>query len=347
MDTYSVRTVPSSTLRLILKEYEENQLPIVFHKCLVISREQFVQLCAENLFYLDNEVLWLAMKLTQRAKRKHDSNANTNSQLKFNLGLMTSQIHKKLWTDEHLCNTNNIRIVPVVGSKAVENNVIFTSENEFQNITSCYNMKNSQDIEVSFHPMPSLDNSPKIGAIAEVSLIVNDYDLSNDFVKEILSNHFELPKLLSINDVFSIEVTPEITAQYHFKYLDLAESAGRLYFRCNKITNDNETKNSSLSSRNIIQPYYIIKGVTQLTLGENIHMLKPKDEYFKTAERTQKTMKFLQLCPLGLKKKFDQIQETISPFLTGDLSKLFLLFPILCLVYVSELLSCKMISFLR
>lgn len=328
MNKFTVKTAPSHIIRQIVLEHLDDNLPVLLHKCIIISREQYIQLCAENLFYLDNGVLWLAMKVTPDIKRKYNKTKEIPKQnilLKYNLGFMTTEIHKKLWNNDNSNNLDNIRIVPVVGSKLVPEDIALTMENELYNIFSSYGLNNWQDITVSFHPVPTIEKSPKIAATVEVSLIVNDYDLSNDFVKEVLSNHFETPKLVNVNDVFSIDLTPNVTAKYHYKYLDLVESAGKLYFKCRKITSDVDSIKTEEVSEKIIQPFFIVKCVTQLTLGENIHTLKPKDEYFKPLDFDKKSMCFLQLCPTGLKEKFEQIQETISPFLTGEISKIIVL----------------------
>lgn len=325
MNKFIVKTAPSHVIRQIVQEHLDDNLPVLLHKCIIISREQYIQLCAENLFYLDNGVLWLAMKLTPEIKKKCKKLKEIpkqNSVLKYNLGLMTTEIHKKLWNNDSSNNLDNVRIVPVVGSKLAEDDIALTMEDDFYNIMSSYGLNNCQDITVSFHPVPTIEKSPKIAATAEVSLIVNEYDLSNDFVKEVLNNYFETPKLVNVNDVFSIDLTPKVTAKYHYKYLDLVESAGKLYFKCTKMTNDVNSIIANENNEKIVQPFFIVKCVTQLTLGENIHILKPKDEYFKPQDFDKKSMCLCQLCPTGLKEKFDQIQETISPFLTGEISKM-------------------------
>lgn len=325
MNKFTAKTAPSHVIRQIVQEHLEDNLPVLLHKCIIISREQYIQLCAENLFYLDNGVLWLAMKLTPETKKKSKKTKEIpkqNSLLKYNLGFMTTEIHKKLWDNDSSNNLDNIRIVPVVGSKLADDDIALTTENEFYNLMSSYGLNDCQDVTVSFHPVPTIEKLPKIAATAEVSLIVNEYDLSNDFVKEVLSNYFETPKLVNVNDVFSIDLTPNVTAKYHFKYLDLVESAAKLYFKCRKITSDVNSIKVKENSEKIVQPFFIVKGVTQLTLGENIHTLKPKDEYFKIQDFDEKCISLLQLCPTGLKEKFDQIQETISPFLTGEISKI-------------------------
>lgn len=326
MDKFQLKTVPSYLAKLLVKNEVEDNLPVVVDKCIIIAKEQYIQLCSENLFYRDNGVLWLTMKLSPEYKRKHKDRQNISQKqtnlLKYNLNFVTSEIHKRLWADGGGGNSlENIRIVPVVGSKSVIENIGFTTENELHNISSSFNL-DTENIEVTFHPLPSIEYSPKLAAVAEVSLIVNEHDISNEFTKEVLSNHFEVPKLLSVNDVFSIDLTQEITGKYHYKHLDLVQTAEKLYFKCNKLVTDAEAvENKDQKKDNIVRAYFIVKGVTQLSLGENIHMLKPKDEYFKSQEAENKTYNLLQSCPTGLKQKFDQIQETINPFLTGDISK--------------------------
>ncbi|XP_063831279.1 peroxisomal ATPase PEX6 [Ostrinia nubilalis] len=322
MNGYAVNTISTNALRFLIQDYLDDNLPVLLHKCYVISREEFIQLSSENLFYIDNGVLWLAIKLTPESKKKYGGKNNKSDSLfKHNLNFMTSEIHKKLWSDKSCDRLDNIKIVPVVGSKLVGDTVAFTTENEQYSLLSSFGLKNYSDIKVSFHPVPSLECAPKIAATAEVSLVVNDYDLSNDFIKEVLSNYFEIPKLVSLNDVFSIDLTPNNTTKYHYKYLDLVENTCKLYFKCKKLDSANaaeeEKKDSLKVADNVIKPYFIVKGVTQLSLGENVHTLKPKDEFFKLTEPA-----LLSMCPSGLKEKFKQIQETIAPFLTGELNDL-------------------------
>ncbi|KAH9639293.1 hypothetical protein HF086_014157 [Spodoptera exigua] len=320
MDVFEVKTIPLNIVKSLIKEKLEENLPVLLNKCIIVSKEQFIQLGSENLFYLDNGVLWVALKLTPDEKRKHKEKQSDNKAIQLSLHFMTSEIHKKLWTDAARNCVDNVRIVPIVGSKHISENIAFTNENEFYNITSCFGINMCKDISVTFHPMPSLDSSPKIAAAAEVSLIVNDYDLANDFIKEVLSNYFETPKLVSTNDIFSIELTPDMTAKYHYKYLDLVQSTGKLYFKCKKVCSDLSNTNNVCKDK-IVQAYFIVKGVTQLTLGENVHSLKPKDEYFKPQQdKNQKNI--LHLCPTGLRQKFEQLQETILPFLSGEMNDL-------------------------
>lgn len=327
MNRFALKSVPLYVQQLLVQEYMEDNLPVVIHKCVIISREEFIQLSSENLFYIDNGVLWLALKLTSKSKKKyeHNNSKNTNENiLKHSLNFVTSEIHKKLWSETSFNNLDNVKIVPIVGSRFVHENVAFTTENEHHSLLSAFGLSNFNDIEVSFHPVPSLECSPKIAATAEVSLVVNDYSfLANDFIKELLSNHFETPKLMSVNDVFSIELTPINTGKFHYKYLDLVENTAKLYFKCNKLDDSvtlNNEGNPALKD-NIIKPYFLVKGVTQLTLGDNVQVLKPKDEFFNINGISTKNASLMSLCPSGLKQKFNQIQETITPFLTGDLSK--------------------------
>ncbi|CAB3249279.1 unnamed protein product [Arctia plantaginis] len=311
--------IPVNIAKLLVEDILEENFPVFINKCIIISKEQFIQLASENLFYIDDGVLWLVLKLTSEEKRKHRERSSSNNATKYNFHFMTSELHKKLWNSTTKSQIDNIRIVPVVGSKCVSQNVAFTNESEYHNIISCFGLNMVKDITVSFHPMPNLDSSPKIAALAEVSLIVNEYDLENDFIKEVLNNHFDTPKLMSVNDIFSIDLTPEITAKYHYKYLDLVGSAERLYFKCKTLSNDvNDINNSTRDSA--VTAFFIIKGVTQLTLGESIHSLKPKDEYFKLQQN--ESFQILHLCPAGLKQKFNQMQETIQPFLSGEMNEL-------------------------
>lgn len=317
MDIFEVKTIPLNTAKLLVKDILEENFPVFVNKCIIISKEQFIQLASENLFYIDNGVLWLVLKLPSQEKLKHKERSSSNNETRFNFHFMTSELHKKLWNDTTTSQVNNLRVVPVVGSKCVSQNVAFTNESEYHNIISCFGLNMAKDITVSFHPMPNLDSSPKIAALAEASLVVNEYDLENDFIKEVLNNHFNTPKLMTINDIFSIELTPEITAKYHYKYLDLVGSAGRLYFKCKKLSSDVNDINDSTRD-NTVPAFFIIKGVTQLTLGESIHNLKPKDEYFKIHQNPN--LQMLHLCPAGLQHKFNQMQEAIQPFLTGEMS---------------------------
>ncbi|XP_047033693.1 peroxisome assembly factor 2 [Helicoverpa zea] len=320
MDTFEVKTIPSHLVKSLITERLEENLPVLIDKCIVISKEQFIQLGSENLFYLDNGVLWVALKLAPEERKKHREKKNENKEIQFNLHFMTSELHKKLWADSAQTSVDNIRIVPIVGSKHVSENIAFTNENEFYNILSCFGMNACRDFCVTFHPVPNLDSSPKIAAAAEVSLIVNDYDLANDFIKEVLSNHFEIPKLVSTNDIFSIDLTPETTAKYHYKYLDLVQSTGRLYFKCKKLCSDVAEINTEAKNK-LVQAFFVVKGVTQLTLGENVHSIKPKDEFFKP-QINEGLKNILALCPTGLRQKFEQLQDTILPFLTGEIDDL-------------------------
>lgn len=325
IDTFKVKTIPAHVQGYCANEYLEDNIAVVLHKCLIISRGQFMELASENLFYLDNGLLWMALGLSSRNIKEIKAKKNKENKdkfLKYNLNFVTSEVHKKLW-ESSSPYPEKYRIVPIIGSKHVPENVVYTTESELHNIVSPFALKDLDHVEICFHPVPKLEHAPNIAAEAEVSLIVNDYDLSNDFVKEVLSNYFELPKLIHINDIFYIVLTPEITAKYHYKYADLVQTADKLYFKCLKLnskTKQGQTEELK-SGENIDQPYFIVKGVTHLTLGESLHKLKPKDEYFNLQETQTEQVLLLASCPKGLKKKFDQIQETIAPFLSGGLGK--------------------------
>lgn len=324
IDMFKLKTIPTHVRWHLCKEYAVENLPVLQHKCVFISKEVFLQLSAENLFYIDNGVLWLALKLTPDIKSKYKTTQKNidrdNVLIKYNLNFLTSELHKKLWMDNRSGSLDYIRIVPVVGSTLVQKDIALTSENEMYNILSSFELLHCRDISISFHTIPSLELAPSIAETAEVSLVVNEYDLSNDFVKEVLSNHFELPKLVSLNDIISIELTPDVTSKYHYKYHDLVQAVGKLYFKCNKI---DSRKNIEVKyNSKVIQSFFIVKGVTHLILGENIHAIKSKDEFFKSQATDNINLQMLQLCPTGLRQKFEQIQDAISPFVTGEISDL-------------------------
>ncbi|KOB69766.1 Uncharacterized protein OBRU01_17305, partial [Operophtera brumata] len=331
METYRFKTVPQSVANSLLKTTLEDYLPVFVDKCVIISKEQFIQLCSENLYYLDSGVLWLAIKLSSASKKKYKEKNSDKQNTKNDLSLLTSEIYKLLWTDNNSDSLDNVRIVPVVGSHTIPEGEASTTENEFYNISSTFGLKN-QDYDITFHPVPSLEYEPKMATSAEVSLILNEYELSMEFLREVLGNYFESPKALSVNDVFSIELSPEITGHHLYKYQDLVASAGKVYFKCKSLTfeektdsqkdpldNDKSTllNNKTKENKNILRTYFIAKGVTQLSLSESLHMLKPKDEFFTI--HSPENCDLLHQCPTGLRDKFDQLQETIMPFLNGDI----------------------------
>lgn len=329
MATFVIKPISSNVQRLLLTDPLGDNISVHFNKCLILSKSKFIELAVDNLFYVDNGMLWVALKLDSEFKARKTKNGSTKNKFKFNYNLdyVTSEIHKKLWPDNPSDLLDRVRIVPVIGSKFVQDHVIFVSEDELFNITSTFGLRNHEQIEVTLHTVPSLECAPKIGSLAEVNLLVNDFDLENDFIKEVLRNHFELPKLLNTNDTFTVDLTPEITGKYHYKYYDLVQSIGRLHFKCNKLTSDVQIdsdtiqlKSKLINKNNIDMPYFIVKGVTQLTLGENIHGLKPRYEFYKHESIVKPNMTMVQSCPYGLKKIFDLMQETISPFLEGHLN---------------------------
>ncbi|XP_041969433.1 peroxisome assembly factor 2 [Aricia agestis] len=321
MSTYNVESIPDcEIIQLIAKNSNHKTLSIILEKCLIVHNNVFSEMCVENFFYKDNRVLWVSVKLSPEMRKKwnmHTDKMQSNN--KYNFCQVTSEIHKKLWPETSIDNTLHERIVPVIGAERVPDDTIYTNEIEFENIVSCFGLFNIENIEISLHPVPNIDFSPKIAETAEVNLIVNEYDLSNDFVKEVLNNHFETPKLVSINDVICIELTPSIVGKHHYRYLDLVEFTGKLYFKCNKLSSNS---NVPSNQRNVIPAYYIVKGVTQLTLGEMCHAIKPKNQFHSVSKTNCMCLKGTHICPTGLMKKFNEIQEIISPFLSGEIDKI-------------------------
>ncbi|XP_014371926.2 peroxisome biogenesis protein 6 [Papilio machaon] len=328
MNKFTMKTIPHYILKSIFKEQtNEDILNVSLHKCIFISQANFIQLCVENIFYRDNGLLWVTLKLTPEEKQHYEEKSmreNSNMLFKYNLNLKTSEIHNKLWTNSKINNSANYRVVPITYSPYVHGNTALVSENEFFNIISCMGINNTDNLGISLHPVPAFECSPKIASAAEVCLIVNDFDLSNDFIKEILSNHFEEPRLVSENDLITIELSPLIMAKYHYKYLDLVENLGMLHFKCVKITSDINPATNARTMKTIdsvVKAFYIVKGVTQLTLGENIHSTKPKYRYFKP-QIIYNNLNLMYSCPTGLRSKFNQIQDAVHPFLTGEINEL-------------------------
>lgn len=319
MNIYHMKCLPKHITTSLVKEHvEEEILPVLSHKCIIIPKDQFIQLSVENFFYKDNGVLWVTMKLAPDTKKKLKDKSDCQKDkrsLKYNLDFVTSEIHKKLWITSDPEAFDSERITPLIGSNIVQGNSVYTNEDEFLSIASTFGLDVNTDLSVSFHPITSFEFSPKIAAAAEVSLIVNEFDLENDFIKEVLSNHFEIPKIVSVNDVIGIELTPAIISRYSYKYLDMIQSTKMLYFVCRKLQGD-ETVIKTKGK--IVKTYYIVKGVTQLTLGENTHATKPHSKYFET-ESTAGNLCKVHSCPDGLREKFNQIQEAINPFLTGEI----------------------------
>ncbi|KAL4717910.1 hypothetical protein ACJJTC_001328 [Scirpophaga incertulas] len=336
MTDFELKTLPLVIQKKLIKEYQNEYKHVLDDKCIILSRKEFIQLCSENLFYIDNGVLWLALKLTMKTKKEYHQKKLVTEDLdtfENRINLLSSQINIQNWINDTNNRLNNIRIVPIVGSTFVKQEAVYTTEQEYSNILHCFGLNQSQNVQISFHSVPSFDCTPKIAKTAEVSLIVNDYDLSNDFVKEVLNNYFQLPKLICENDIFIIELTPNVTARYHYNYLDLVENTAKLYFKCTNI-NNNEA-DTTKSGCYIVKPYFIVKGVTQLNLGENLHCVKPRDEYLSMKEVIN--INILNLCPNGLKEKFYQMQDIIMPFLNGDINKLssFLSSPIIPLLLLT------------
>ncbi|CAF4868376.1 unnamed protein product [Pieris macdunnoughi] len=311
INMFSLNTLPEKVIKNILKEHiTEDYLEILGHKCIIIPKDSFIDLCVENFFYVDNGVLWTTLSLANEFKKQHEEENQFKKQSsfpRFNFNL-PADLHKKLYSTSAVA-LDNLRIVPLVGSKLVKD--AYTSESEQHNILNSFGLNKNDNISVSFHPINSFENNPQIAATAEVCLILSDYDLSNDFLKEVLSNYFEKPKLISEMDVICIELTKEITTKYHYNHLDLVESSGRVSFKCTKLTNN------SHKVQNVITSLFVVKGVTQLTLGENMHSVRPKNEFCMLPAAN-----VIHSCPLGLKEKFEEIQESIQPFLNGDINTL-------------------------
>lgn len=306
---FSLQTLSEKVIRNILKEHlTEDYLEMLGHKCIIVPKDTFIDLCVENFFYVDNGVLWVTLSLAPELKKQYreKQTKQQNKCTRFNINLPADLCEKLYPTSS--ASLDNHRIVPVVGSKLVKN--AFTAELELHNIITSFGLTNYENLSVSFHPMISFENNPKIAATAEVCLIVNDYELSNDFLKEILSNYFEKPKLISENDILNIELTHLITAKYHYSYLDLVESSGSIAFKCTKLLNNPNNK-----LHNVLKSLFVVKGVTQLTLGDNMHSIRPKYQFC-----TLPGENLIHSCPMGLKEKFEEIQESIQPFLNGDLS---------------------------
>lgn len=319
MNNFTLKTLPKKIITSLLKDYiQEDNFAVLSHKCIIIPKDHFIQLTVENFFYKDNGVLWVIMKVAKSCKNKYKNvDSKNRTSWKYNLNAVTSQIHKNFWTD----NKSQIdyeRIVPIIGSKLITENIAYTDENEYLNTILTFGLENKTDINVSFHPITSFEFSPQIAAVAEVNLIVNEYDLENDFLKEILSNHFEVPKAVSPNDIISIDLTPQILSKYSYKYLDLIDSSGKIYFKCKKIQAQEEITDRH---NNIIPTYYIVKGITQLTLGENTHHAKPKNEYFELAGSRHHNI--IHLCPDGLREKFNILQETVNLFINGEIGYIY------------------------
>ncbi|XP_068618960.1 peroxisomal ATPase PEX6 isoform X2 [Battus philenor] len=334
MSNLTLKTIPSYITKYIVKEESsESILNVSLHKCIIISQANFLELSVENIFYRDNKILWVALKLIPEERKKYEEKRikeiSNSSPFKYGFNLQTSEIHKNLWTGNITDNFAYSRIVPVIPSPYLHDGTALVSENEFYNILSSIgidNIVNISEVGISFHPVPTFDCAPKIASVAEVCVIVNDFDLSNDFIKEVLNNYFEEPRLVSENDLITVYLNASIMAKYHYKYLDLVESIGMLHFKCKMISSDVDIDISTTSAKtalsNTVRAFYIVKGVTQLTLGENIHSMKPAHKYLKLQKLHSQHLNLVHICPTGLQEKFDQIQEAITPFLTKEINDL-------------------------
>lgn len=325
IDIYKLKRCPKSTVQKLIRQCVTSDMSKVLgEKCVIISQMHFVLLSAVNFFYRDGGVLWITMKLPSEMRKIIKDQADQKDKyFKSNLDKLTSEIHKRLWPECNEDSLRKLRIVPVIGCKLVPDNIAYTTEEEFANISSSFGLPVLEEIDITFGPLPSYEFGPKIATHSRVNIIENEYPLKRDVLKVVISNYFEVPKLVSVNDVINIDLTPTVLGNQINRTINATKKVLKLFIVCKNLSVDSK---KCKRKNDIIHALYIVKGVTEMTLGDNVNVVKPKKTYCRTENIKQLTFCGAHVCPDGLREKFDRIQESIAPFLTGAIGKLLLLF---------------------
>lgn len=203
-------------------------------------------------------------------------------------------------------SSNSSILVPVVQilNKECQPNCVFVSENCFQNFVTKYRLQ-SEPIYVSIQELQNAQSICQLATRATIFIINNPHDISNDIVDEILGCYFQSPRILYRNYTYEIILDDSLlgTAVYA-KYFHIFSNLKKIYFRCVHL----ESKENPFEIMAVV-----VKGLSTIHQTTSINYTVPKQHLHELC--------FVDSCPNGLKKYFNDLQSSIRPFITTNGNK--------------------------
>lgn len=201
---------------------------------------------------------------------------------------------------------NSSVLVPVVqiANKECQPNCVFISENCFQNFVAKYRMRD-EPIYVSIEELQIAQSICQLATRATIFIINNPHDISNDVVDEILGCNFQSPRILYRNYTYEIILDDSLlgTALYA-KYFHIFSNLKKIYFRSVHL----ESKDNPFEIMAVV-----VKGLSNIHQTTSINYMLPKQLLHDLC--------FIDSCPNGLKKYFNDLQSSIRPFITTNGNK--------------------------
>lgn len=192
-----------------------------------------------------------------------------------------------------------VPVIQIVNEKS-QPNCVFVSENCFHNFVTKYRLAENEPIYVSIKELQNAQSICQLATRATIFIINTPHDLSNDLVDEILVCYFQSARILYRNYTYEIILDDSLlgTAVYA-KYFHIFSNLKKIFFRCVHIeSTDNPFEIMAV----------VVKGLTSIHQTTSINHTVPKQLLHELC--------FIETCPNGLKKYFNDLQSSIRPFIT-------------------------------
>ncbi|XP_043580377.1 peroxisome assembly factor 2 isoform X1 [Bombus pyrosoma] len=202
----------------------------------------------------------------------------------------------------YICSTVSIKkykvlVVPLNNTDEIE---IFTS-----NIMK-YNIENALHCTIDkCFLLPTKDDTINFAREAKISMISNQYEITDNLISTLLENYFSEPRFLRKNDLFGINIKEYIMEHM---YLHTNPLLSVIYFKVNSIINDNRDFTDSDTS-------YILYGETTLIQEPDIHSYLPQKHFIYN----QTKQKYVNSYPSSLAAPLEQLERCILPFIKHDI----------------------------
>lgn len=186
------------------------------------------------------------------------------------------------------------QLLPMVNC---QKNCLFVKENLYSNFLEKY--RKTKTFWVTLEKFGDSQEIPSIATKAQIHLLTNPYELTQDIVDVILGNYFNTPRILHRGYVYRIEVNAKLlgTALYS-KYYSVFAYLRQVYIHCTHL----EVKGSDFEVQAIVA-----KNFTNLVQNPSVHKFLPKQILDSTIIGNN--------YPSGLHANYNVLKTSINAFL--------------------------------
>ncbi|XP_077284635.1 peroxisomal biogenesis factor 6 [Arctopsyche grandis] len=309
---FVVKCIPQELHRSVvlknLKEVKYNTehqiiVPITF----------FDVLYEENIFYRDENSLWVTAIVTKHEKKKFNTDISiVKNFIRKEFGCKKSIDKAEYGKSKDFVEVE--RVVQIIPFEKLNESEVCVTHVELFNLNTTVSdiQSRNENLYLRFLPIKHMMLAPSFAQRIVLEMVRIPMYIGTDLIDTMVGVYFETPKYLHTGDYFEIDLVEKFTRHLHFKYLNLVKYIKKLRFKCKMIGSDeNSTKG-----------YFVVRGETELLQDGNINSFIPRinsvcikshDSVLNSVDCIDEL--FYGNCPFGLDSYLNKLKIAVEPFL--------------------------------